>query len=47
MQILTTAEMADRIRDEFVLRPVGTVEIKGFGMQELFALEDEVRKVRP
>jgi adenylate cyclase len=47
MQILTTAEMADRIRDEFVLRPVGTVEIKGFGRQELFALEDEVRKVRP
>jgi class 3 adenylate cyclase len=46
MQILTTSEMANRIRDEFVLRPVGAVEIKGFGRQELFALEDEVRKIR-
>jgi adenylate cyclase len=44
MQILVSAEMAGSLRDEFVLRSLGSADIKGFGPQEVFALEDEVRK---
>jgi hypothetical protein len=43
MQILATAELAARIRDDFVLRPAGPTEIKGFGVQEVLRLEDEAR----
>jgi adenylate cyclase len=46
MQILVSAEMYERIRDDFVLRSIGEVEIKGFGVQRVYALEDEVRKGR-
>jgi adenylate cyclase len=46
MQILVSAELAGRIRDDFVLRSLGEVEIKGFGAREVFALEDEARKGR-
>jgi adenylate cyclase len=47
MQILATAELATRIRDDFVLRPVGPTDIKGFGVQEVWRLEDEARPQRP
>jgi adenylate cyclase len=46
MQILVSAELTERIHDDFVLRSVGTVDIKGFGLQEVFALEGEARKGR-
>jgi adenylate cyclase len=46
MQILVSAELRERIQDDFVLRSIGEVEIKGFGRQEVFALEDEARKGR-
>jgi adenylate cyclase len=45
-QILVGAETYERIRDEFVLRPLGPVEVRGFGPQQLYALEDETRKGR-
>jgi adenylate cyclase len=44
--ILVGQETYDRIRDDFVLREIGEVEIKGFGTQFLYALEDEARKGR-
>jgi adenylate cyclase len=44
MQILVSAELAARIGDDFVLRPLGPHEIKGFGVQDVFALEGEARK---
>jgi adenylate cyclase len=46
MQILVTADFAARIEDGFVLRCVGPVELKGFGRQTVYALEDEARKGR-
>jgi adenylate cyclase len=46
MQILVSSETHERIRDDFVLRPLGEVEIKGFGVQRVYALEDEVREGR-
>jgi adenylate cyclase len=46
MQILVSAELAARIRDDFVLRPLGPHDIKGFGVQDVFALEAEARKGR-
>jgi adenylate cyclase len=46
MQILITADQADRIRDDFVVRSLGRVEIKGFGDQEIYALEDLARPGR-
>jgi len=46
MQILVTREVAERIQDEFVLSTLGEMEIKGFGRQELFVLEDETREGR-
>jgi adenylate cyclase len=46
MQILANAELAMRLRDDFVLRSLGAVELKGFGAQEVFALEGEARKGR-
>jgi len=44
MQILVTPDVARRIDNDFVLRPLGPVEIKGFDRMELFSLEDEVRE---
>jgi adenylate cyclase len=44
--ILLGPETSDRIRDDFVLTSIGEVEIKGFGVQSLYALEDEARKGR-
>lgn len=46
MQILVSSELRERIQDHFVLRSIGEVDIKGFGVQEVFSLEDEVRKGR-
>jgi adenylate cyclase len=46
MQILVSAEMHERIQDDFVLRSVGMKEIKGFGRQTVWSLEDEARKGR-
>jgi class 3 adenylate cyclase len=46
MQILVTPEVAERIQDGFVLRSLGEVDIKGFGVQEVLALEDEAREGR-
>jgi adenylate cyclase len=43
MQILVTPEVAERLRGDFVLRSLGEAEIKGFGVQERFSLEDETR----
>jgi adenylate cyclase len=44
MQILVARDSWERLRDDFVLRSVGSVELKGFGSQEVFALEDEARR---
>jgi adenylate cyclase len=44
MQILVGRDSYERIREDFVLRSLGEIEIKGFGVQEIFALEDEARK---
>jgi len=44
MQILVTPEVARRLRSDFVLRSLGEIDIKGFGVQERFSLEDEVRE---
>jgi class 3 adenylate cyclase len=46
MQILITSEVAKRLLDDFVLTSLGDVDIKGFGRQEVFALEDESREGR-
>jgi adenylate cyclase len=46
MQILVGPDTYERIRDDFVLRSIGAVEIKGFGVQEIYSLEDEARKGR-
>jgi adenylate cyclase len=46
MQILMPAAMAARLRDDFVLSHAGTFELKGFGPQEVWSLEDEARKGR-
>jgi adenylate cyclase len=46
MQILISSSTHERIRDEFVLQSVGAVEVKGFGIQELYSLEDEARSGR-
>jgi adenylate cyclase len=46
MQILITADMAARIGGDFVVRPLAPVEIRGFGEQRIFALEDEARRGR-
>jgi len=45
-QILLTSAMAERIRDDFILRSVGDHELKGFGTVSLYALEDEAREGR-
>jgi class 3 adenylate cyclase len=46
MQITVSAETADRIRDDFVVAERGTFDIKGFGTQPVYALEDEARRER-
>jgi len=43
MQILMTADTYDRIRDDFVALPVGDVELRGFGVQQVYSLEDTAR----
>jgi adenylate cyclase len=45
-QILVSAEMAQSIQDDFVLRSLGENQLKGFGTVEIFALEDEAREGR-
>jgi len=45
-QILVSAEMARRIQDDFVMRSLGEHPLKGFGTEEIFALEDEAREGR-
>jgi class 3 adenylate cyclase len=44
MQILVTPEIAHKIQDDFILSSLGEVDIKGFGKQEVFVLEDESRE---
>jgi adenylate cyclase len=46
MQILVCPETAKRIENEFIVRPLEEVDMKGFGRMPLFALEDEVRGAR-
>jgi len=45
-QILVSPEVARALQDEFVLRSLGEMPVKGFGIQEVFALEDELRQGR-
>jgi class 3 adenylate cyclase len=45
-QILLTSSMAERIRDDFVLRSLGDHSVKGFGTVEVVSLEDEAREGR-
>jgi hypothetical protein len=46
MQITMGAATAAMIQDEFVCRPRGRAEVKGFGELELWTLIDEMRKER-
>jgi adenylate cyclase len=46
MQILVCGATRERLRDDFVLRSVGEAELKGFGVRELFSLEDVARPGR-
>jgi class 3 adenylate cyclase len=41
MQILVSAATYEHIRNDFTIRSLGPVELRGFGVQEIFALEDE------
>jgi class 3 adenylate cyclase len=45
-QILMTTNMAERIQDDFVLRPLGENHLKGFGAVDVVSLEDEAREGR-
>jgi adenylate cyclase len=45
-QILVSREMVERLEDAFITRPYGRRELKGFGVRELFLLEDEARAGR-
>jgi adenylate cyclase len=45
-QILVSSEMAARLKETFVLRPMGRQEIRGFGCREIHLLEDEARAGR-
>jgi adenylate cyclase len=42
-QILVSGGIATQLSDDFVLRPIGATAVKGFGVQQVFALEDERR----
>jgi class 3 adenylate cyclase len=44
MQILITAETVAKVQDDFVLTSLGELDIKGFGLQEVFVLEEETRE---
>jgi adenylate cyclase len=46
MQVLISSDIASRLDGEFVVRSLGSMDIKGFGTQEVFALEDEARTGR-
>lgn len=46
MQILMPAALAEILRDDFLIMPLGHHEMKGFGSQEVFALVDEARPGR-
>lgn len=46
MQITLCAATASLLTDEFICRPRGEVEVKGFGTQSLFTLVDEMRSGR-
>jgi adenylate cyclase len=43
MQILIAGDTWERIRDDFVTLPVGEVEVRGFGAQQVYSLEDVAR----
>ena len=43
MQILVSEDTYSLIRDDFTLAPRGEVEVKGFGPQQVYELEAEVR----
>jgi adenylate cyclase len=43
MQILVAADTYERIRDDFVTLSVGQVDIRGFGPQQVYSLEDVAR----
>ena len=43
MQILVSEETYELIRDEFTLAPRGEFDVKGFGPQQVYELEAEVR----
>jgi adenylate cyclase len=43
MQILMAADTYERIRDDFVALSVGEVEVRGFGTQRVYSLEDVAR----
>lgn len=46
MQILIPAGLAEILRDDFVILPLGHHELKGFGRQPVFALVDQARPGR-
>ena len=46
MQITMCADTALLIQDDFLCRPLGSFEVKGFGELELWTLVDEHRKAR-
>lgn len=46
MQIRVNGDLALRLSEDFVVRPLGSVDVKGFGAQEVFSLEGEARKGR-
>jgi adenylate cyclase len=45
-QVLVSPGMAAKLADEFVLRPGGRHDLKGFGPSEVYLLEDEARAGR-
>jgi adenylate cyclase len=46
MQILVCGETREHLRDDFLLRPLGEIHLKGFGPREVYALEDVARPGR-
>jgi adenylate cyclase len=44
LQILVASESYEVLRDDFVMLPLGEIEIKGFGVQDVYEVVDEARK---
>jgi adenylate cyclase len=42
-QILISGDVAAQLGEDFVMRPIGATDVKGFGIQQVHALEDERR----